>query len=164
MAAEKANFAISWLCRHLEVARSGFYQWLKRSLSARSQQWAGQIQTLFEQSQNSYGSPRIHDRLQQQGWSISRKRVIRLMQQFGWVARPHPRHPSRKATGSEAVVAQNLLQRQFQQAHPTSRICPPPKVGATWRCGLTCSLAAWWAGRLPTICAPNWWWRHYIGR
>jgi transposase InsO family protein len=121
MMAEKANFTVSWLCRKLEVARSGFYQWLKQPLSPRSQQdqqLAGQVQTLFEQSQNSYGSPRIHERLQQQGWSISRKRVIRLMQHLGLVARPHLRHPNRKTTGGEAIVAENLLQRQFFREHP----------------------------------------------
>lgn len=69
--------------------------------------------TLFEPSQNSDGSPRrIHNRLQQQGWSVGRQRVM------GWVARPHPRHSHRKTTGEEATVAQNVLQRQFLREHP----------------------------------------------
>jgi hypothetical protein len=70
----------------LKVCRSGFYQWLQGKPSQRQLQdriLAQQVADIFEQSHRSYGSPRITVQLAQQGWAISRKRVIRLMQQQG---------------------------------------------------------------------------------
>lgn len=72
------------MCKQLEVSRSGFYAWLKRAPSVhqrRDQSLARRIETHFEESAGTYGSPRIHALLRREGERVARKRVVRLMQQ-----------------------------------------------------------------------------------
>ncbi len=104
----------------LKVSRSGFYRWLQVKPSQRQLQdriLAQQVADIFEQSHHSYGSPRITVQLAQQGWAVSRKRVIRLMQQQGLVARRRVKRSGRTCT-PETAAAPNHLNRQFACAHP----------------------------------------------
>ena len=72
------------MCERLEVSRSGFYAWLKRPLSVHQrhdQRLSRRIESHFEESAGTYGSPRIHALLRREGERVGRKRVVRLMQQ-----------------------------------------------------------------------------------
>jgi putative transposase len=65
------------------VTRSGFHAWQKRPESAhatRDQHLTVLVRASFAASKGRYGSPRIHQDLQEQQEPASRKRVIRLMQ------------------------------------------------------------------------------------
>jgi putative transposase len=66
------------------VTRSGYYAWRNRKRSDRAR-WdeclVGRIRAVFEASEGTYGSPRIHAALQQAGLRVGRKRVARLMRQ-----------------------------------------------------------------------------------
>ena len=94
IAAEKAEFPIAVLCRVLQVSRSGFYAWGRRTPSAHAQE-DGRLRPLvgqaFARGRRAYGSPRVHRELVESGVRVSRKRVIRLMQEEGLVARPRKR-------------------------------------------------------------------------
>ena len=86
IAAEKAHHALSRLCRCLRVTRSGLYAWQRRPESPRTQrdrQLKVLVRASFEASKQRYGSPRIHEDLLAQHERVSRKRVIRLMQEEG---------------------------------------------------------------------------------
>ena len=75
---------MKWMCERLEVSRSGFYAWLKRPRSVhqrRDQALARRIESHFEESAGTYGSPRIHALLRREGERVGRKRVVRLMRQ-----------------------------------------------------------------------------------
>ena len=66
MAAHASEYPVSVLCRVLELARSGYYAWRKRPLSARRQQneqLSAHIQRIFTDSRQTYGSPRVHAEL-----------------------------------------------------------------------------------------------------
>lgn len=70
------------MCRKLEVSRSDFYAWLKRTESAhelRDRALARRIHDHFAESAGTYGSPRIHALLRREGERVGRKRVVRLM-------------------------------------------------------------------------------------
>jgi transposase InsO family protein len=72
------------MCEKLEVSRSGFYAWVKRPESAhrrRDRVLARRIETHFEESAGTYGSPRVHALLRREGERVGRKRVVRLMRQ-----------------------------------------------------------------------------------
>ena len=72
------------------VSRSGFYAWLNRGPSERDQSDMGLktlIKNISDENEGRYGSPRIWKALLKQGYQVSRKRVARLMQEMGLIAR-----------------------------------------------------------------------------
>ena len=78
------EFEITVMCRVLDVSRSGYYAWRKRPMSAREmadQALTEQIEEIHQQSEGTYGSPRIQAELADQQIKVGRKRVARLMQQ-----------------------------------------------------------------------------------
>ena len=84
--AHQEQYPITTMCRVLEVSTSGYYAWLKRPLSRRAQEdeaLMGQIKKIHTRSKGTYGAPRIHAKLAQEGVHVGRKRVARLMQKAG---------------------------------------------------------------------------------
>jgi len=85
MHAEKNNFTVARMARLLEVSRSGFYAWLKRTPSKRAvrQERIDQKITWFHgESDEVYGSPRILADLRDDGETISRKTVAKAMRRL----------------------------------------------------------------------------------
>src|SRR5512142_427461 len=93
--AEKALHPITKLCRLLEVSRAGFYAWCGRAPSNRAVEDARLtvlVREAYERSPRTYGSPRVHVELAETHQVfVSRKRIIRLMQQEGLKARVRKR-------------------------------------------------------------------------
>lgn len=118
--AERAETPIRLLCRTLDVARSAFYGWRKGERSTRDQEdsrLAVHIRAIHRRSRGTYGSPRVHAALRQQGFCVSRKRVARLMASLGLSGVPKRRF--RRPGGARVVhVAENLLQRDFTTDAP----------------------------------------------
>ena len=78
------------MCALYGVTRSGYYAWRGRGESARRQQdriLLDKIQTIFERSRGTYGSPRVLHALASAGIRVSRRRVARLMRHAGLRAR-----------------------------------------------------------------------------
>ena len=78
------------LCKRYGVTRGGYYAWCRRKRSGRARQddsLRAHIEGIFEASDGTYGSPRIHAALQQAGVRVGRKRVARLMRAAGLKAR-----------------------------------------------------------------------------
>jgi transposase InsO family protein len=81
---------ISVLCRTYKVTRSGYYGWRKRLRSrrkAQDQQLGSRIAAIYEASDGTYGSPRIHWALKAEGVRVGRKRVAGLMRRMEWKGR-----------------------------------------------------------------------------
>ncbi len=75
---EQASYPTTLLCRVVGVARSGFYAWLRRDVSARQQAdgvLTTQITSIHQQSRATYGSPRVHAALRASDVRCSRKRA-----------------------------------------------------------------------------------------
>jgi len=124
VAAEKADFPIATMCRVLRVSRSGFYAWRGRPVSGRTQEDARLrrlVREAHERGRRYYGSPRVHRELAEGGTRVSRKRVIRLMQAEGLVARPRTRFKTTTNSDHAQPVADNLLQRDFTATRPNQR-------------------------------------------
>jgi putative transposase len=99
----------------LQVSRSGYYDWLKRSESKRSQEDAmllSEITEIHQRSHGTYGSPRVHKALIDKGYRIGKKRVERLMQAndiAGRVIRVTRRQPGLKRF---QAAGDNLLRNE----------------------------------------------------
>ncbi len=86
MTANPAMFPTKTMSRILGVSRSGYYAWRDRSPSARSIADAAltdRIKAIHADSRATYGAPRIHAELVDEGVQVGRKRIERLMKATG---------------------------------------------------------------------------------
>ncbi len=151
IAAEKANYPISLLCRMLGVSRSGFHAWAGRAPSDRTlaDAWlTARIGEIHANSRDSYGSRRIHLELRDEGVRVGRKRVERLMraaQLSGYVKR-------RKYKTTIRVpgvrVAADLVERDFNPTAPNRLWASDIKYVPTWQGTLYLALLLAPRGRL----------------
>jgi putative transposase len=114
--ANQANYPIATMCRVLGVSTSGYYAWLKRQSSQRSQEDAiltDQIHWIHLRSRGTYGSPRIHAELRDEGVHVGRKRVARLMRAAGLqgVSRRKSTRTTIRQPGAQR--APDLVKRDF---------------------------------------------------
>lgn len=119
MRAEKGNFPIAFMCRHLEVTRSGYYAWCRRPTSARviaNRRLLVQVRTLFEENLGRAGSPRIWRELQNAGQRVGRHRIARLMRDDELYARRKRRFVVTTDSCHSKRVAPNVLNRDFKPA------------------------------------------------
>ena len=75
---------VATMCRVLEVSRSGYYAWLKRETSDRARANAALlkvIEEIHEESDGTYGAPRVHAELEDRGPPASLNRVARVMRE-----------------------------------------------------------------------------------
>ncbi len=80
--AYQAKYPIRTMCRVLKVSASGFYAWASRLLSAQAKADAllgNRIEAISCRSRSTYGRPRIHAELVDEGIQVGGKRVARLM-------------------------------------------------------------------------------------
>ena len=117
MKANQADFPVRSLCKVLCVSHSGFYDWLDRPAGARAQSNAvllGRIEQVHQASDATYGMPRIHAELADQGLAVGRNRIARLMRAHG--LRGVSRRRNWCATtrrDKRQRPAPDLVQRQF---------------------------------------------------
>lgn len=114
--AQKATYPISMLCRLVDVSRAGYYAWVHRGPSQRAQDDATlteDIRAIHSTSRGTYGVPRIHARLREQGRRVSRKRVARLMQAADLRGCGRRRRVRTTVSDPQATPAPNLVARQF---------------------------------------------------
>lgn len=117
----RGAFPVGSMCRTLEVGRSGFHAWLNRPESPRRQEdrrLLMEIKVVHEQSRKTYGSPRIHAELKENGHACGKHRVARLMRQHGIVSRHKRKFKATTNSAHAYPVAGNLLQRQFDVSGP----------------------------------------------
>jgi putative transposase len=122
--AEKAICPIARACRVMEVSKAGFYAWRNRPESAHTREdrrLAVLVRESHERSRRTYGSPRVHAELAARGERISRKRVIRLMQEQELKARERRRYKCTTMSDHDLPVAPNLLGRRFEADVPNQR-------------------------------------------
>jgi putative transposase len=109
----------------MKVSRSGYYAWLNRGPSLRSQEDATilvAIRTSFSASGETYGVRRVW--LDLQSWRVEcgRERVSRLMRQADLKARPRKRRmPRDDGMRPEHAIAPNVLDRNFSATAPNQR-------------------------------------------
>ena len=137
IAAEKANYPISLMCRMLGVSRSGFHAWEQRPPSDRD---AGR--RLSERADRrdpraravgTYGARRVHAALAHRGVRVGRKRVERLMRLRGLTGLVPKRYRRTTIRVPGVRVADDLVDRDFAPAAPTSSGVADIKYVRTWQ-------------------------------
>jgi len=125
MKAHQEQYPISQMCRVLKIGRSGYYAWKKRKPSPRAQANQAltiEIRSVYLNSQSTYGSPRIHVALLQEGLACGKNRVARLMRRAGLVGCSPKRHSPRTTRRQAGTIpAPNLLKRDFHATRPDQK-------------------------------------------
>lgn len=116
-AQSQGTLSIADLCEALEVSPSGYYAWRNREKRAHQQvdeELGEQVEQVFNDSRQTYGSPRIERALREQGVRTSRKRVARLMRERGLRSvRARKRRRGLTKAGQPAYIVPNLLAQDF---------------------------------------------------
>jgi len=124
IASQERDYPVQMLCEVLEVARSGYYAWQRHGPSVRQQHddaLTNKIEAIFQDSQKTYGSPRVIHELYKKGYHPSRKRVARLMAKKGLIARPKPRFRVTTQADPSRQASPNLLARDFYAPAPNQK-------------------------------------------
>src|SRR5262249_34482412 len=117
----QADYPVATMCRVLEVSPSGYYAWRDRPLSKRAEADAvltRQIEQFHQQSDGTYGVPRIHFDLACSGERVGRKRVRRLMRAAGLFGVSRRRGIRTTQRDKDARQAPDLVKRQFAADAP----------------------------------------------
>ena len=121
MKANRAAWKVATMCRVLGVSASGFYAWLDRAPCARTQADARlteQIKTIHQRSRHTYGMPRVHAELAEQGVHVGGKRVARLMKAAGMHGVSRRKWVTTTTRDGDARPAPDLVQRHFSATAP----------------------------------------------
>jgi putative transposase len=100
----------------LRVSVSGFYDWLKRAPSRRTQANAAlseRIRQVHERSRQTYGYLRVHAELRAQGERVGKHRVARLMVQMGLQTKGRRRFKTTTQRDARQRRAPNVLGGDF---------------------------------------------------
>jgi putative transposase len=132
--AMKAGMTIERMCALMDVSVSGFYAWKSREPSRRQLDdmiLLAHIRAQFSMSNEAYGAPRIQDELKEDGLSVGRHRVARLMRDNGLKALQKRRYKRTTDSCHGGPVAANLLDQDFT--------CPGAEHAVALRLHLWCA-------------------------
>jgi putative transposase len=126
----RRTWPVRVMCRVLEVTPAGFYASLKRPVSERKkkqQKQKAKMKQIFEESDRSYGSPRMHEQLLLDGEPISRNTVAKLMKEAGICVIPKKKFVPQTTISDPSASFANVMDRDFVAKKPNEK----------WVCDIT---------------------------
>ena len=125
VAKHRSIWPVAWLCKALDVSRSGFHACLNRGPSKHSQydeELTRQMRASFLVSDRTYGARRVWHDVLAEGFSCGLHRIERLMQKNALKARPRRRSlPVDSGERMISAIAPNVLDRQFHAPVPNRK-------------------------------------------
>jgi len=120
----RGEFPVTRMCAVLDVSPSGYYAWRGRPPSTRemaNRELVKKIETVYNDSYGTYGSPRIYRELKDQGLACSENRVARLMRLYHIRAKQTRRYKVTTKRNGAHPVAPNKLKRDFSANRPDQK-------------------------------------------
>jgi transposase InsO family protein len=168
VAARKAEgFPITAACKVAEVSTTAFDDWRRREAAGSTDAERAEaalvaaIREIHDETDGTYGEPRMTPELRDRGWAVNHKRVERLMRLHGIVGVHRPPRVRTTIPAEYAPPLPDLVGRRFDPGRPmspgsaTSPTSPPRRAGCIWPRSSISGRGAGWATRWPTTCAPN---------
>lgn len=121
MSAHQAEFRITTMCRVLGVTRGGYYAWRRRPMSDRKRadgSLTATIVRIHRDSRQTYGAPRIHAELREDGTRVGKKRVARLMRQARIVGVTRRKYVRTTLRDARDRPGPDLVNRAFRATAP----------------------------------------------
>ena len=128
IADQRTNYRVpvAVCCAILGLSVSWFYKWIKTPVTAqltRRREIDAAVAELFENSERTYGSPRIHRDLIEAGWSVGENTVADSMRRQGLWGRKPERRKGLTKQDKTAPKFPDLLRRDFTATAPNLRWC-----------------------------------------
>ena len=120
----RGEFPVIPMCGVLDVSPSGYYAWRGRPPSARemaNRELMDKIEAVFEESDETYGSPRVYRALKAQGVAVSKNRVARLMRLRSLRPKQVRRFRATTRRNETDRAAPNRLKRDFSADAPDQK-------------------------------------------
>lgn len=117
----RGQFPLTLMCRVLDLPRSCYYAWRTGRPSPRRVENAvlqARIRAVYTESDQTYGSPRMHQELRAQGVAVGRHRIARLMRAAGLWAVSRRRWRTTTRRDPRQSPAPDRLQRAFSVQAP----------------------------------------------
>lgn len=108
VAKQRSVWPVAWLCKALDVSRSGFHAWLRRKPSARAaadEELTKKVRASFVGSARTYGARRVWRDVLAEGVSCGLRKIERLMRANALRARPRRRGLPKDEGQRSTVVA-----------------------------------------------------------
>lgn len=114
------DFSVRLLCRVMRVTASAWYVWRKKPAEPpeKDTEVRVRLKALFAASRQGAGSRTLVKRLREEGVSITRWRVIKLMRKEGLVCRQRRAYKVTTKPRPGAEIAPNLLNQNFNPPGP----------------------------------------------
>jgi putative transposase len=110
------------MCETLGVSKSGYYDWLNRPISEqakRKKKLTKVVKQIHDQSHGIYGSPKITDQLEKQGYVVSGRTVQRIMKDLSIKSRAVKKFKVQTTDSNhDHRIYPNLLDQQFIASAP----------------------------------------------
>lgn len=109
------------MSRVFNVSRSGFYAWLSRKPSRRSQEderLKVAIKVAHKRTRESYSAKRLQPELAADGFIVGRDRITRLRRELGLRCRQKRKFKATTNSNHNLPVAENLLDQTFAPSAP----------------------------------------------
>lgn len=115
-------FPIEKMCKVLKVSQSGYYRWKIAAISKRLQKknvLKEKITSLYFESKQRYGSPRITMELNILGYQISRITAAKYMRELGLKSKLSKKFKITTDSKHNYLLVENVLNRQFLVSQPS---------------------------------------------
>jgi putative transposase len=123
--AHRKEFSVAAMCRVLKVSGSGFYAWKDRKPSPKQQrreELVAKMRVIHAESDRTFGSPRMHLELLQQGVACNVKTVAKQMKSAGIQAKTTKKFRICTTDSNHSLpVAENILNRDFTADKPNEK-------------------------------------------
>lgn len=115
-------FPIEKMCRVLEISTGSFYRWRRANITIAQKRIIAlkeQIEKIYFESKQRYGSPRIAIELQCLGYQISRITVAKYMKVLGLKSKLSRKFKVTTNSNHNYLTVDNILNREFVVNKPS---------------------------------------------
>ncbi len=126
MEQNRSKYRIAKMAQWLQVSKSGYYAWRKRSKSLRcmeNESLLKEIIRIHEASHGTYGGRKItHEINRCSEKPVNHKRVERIMRENGIRSKSHKKYKATTNSRHSLPVAENILNRDFTADRPGQKM------------------------------------------
>jgi putative transposase len=117
----RLTYAIPQMCRVVGVSPSGYYRWMSRKPSKRSQEEArleAEIKAAHRRTRETFGAERLQHELSEHGIKAGVCRIRRIRKKLGIRCKQKTRFKATTDSRHSLPVAENLLKQEFTATAP----------------------------------------------